>query len=340
VQQGKTTAPSPTTVAPSAAAAKAQAQPPPAPQGGGFAPTDLVGGEAPTAPQPQGPTTAPAGSPFENLPPGYNINVNTGEFVPSNTVGTINGQPAGEAIAQGALRTGISPESPSGTAALRTKQATIAGTGNPNLNEELASAGTFAPSTLAEKPPATNRPFVGSPELFSPNAAPVPTAPAVAGGPGPAPTPGTSKPPGPPVNIDIDKFLAEHVGMPSMEDLQRRQGLLPPQPAPVAGPLPVNLSMNAPSNERQDVSALAASAPPPTVTSPTPPPEYSPPNPAHPAFHPANLVAEAHNKLYGLTPPPGQAGPPLGSIPPPNVLPQITPEQQAALEEQRRRSLY
>jgi hypothetical protein len=43
-------------------------------------------------------------------PKGMDFNTNTGEWIPSNTVGTINGRPATQVIAEGALKRGVSPE--------------------------------------------------------------------------------------------------------------------------------------------------------------------------------------------------------------------------------------
>ncbi len=47
-----------------------------------------------------------------NGPPGQDLNINTGEWVPSNTQGTINGKPSGQYLAEHAH--GVEPESPSG----------------------------------------------------------------------------------------------------------------------------------------------------------------------------------------------------------------------------------
>jgi hypothetical protein len=86
-----------------------------------LAPSTLAGGNWEVGP------TTPTGTQLNvnagrvfntGAPTGSDVNVNTGEFVPQGREGTINGQPAGQAIAEGAIKTGIRPESPSGTAAL------------------------------------------------------------------------------------------------------------------------------------------------------------------------------------------------------------------------------
>jgi hypothetical protein len=322
--QGRTTAPSPTTVAPSAAAAKAQGQPP-APTGADFAPSELYGDEETTT-APEAPTQI-GGSPIMPAnrliqhgqivggPAGYDLNVNTGEYVPSNYEGAINGLPVGEAIARGAIKTGIAPESPRGIAALRTKQNAIAG-GVPTLNEELAVNSGMAPTTLVQQG-ATNKPFMGSPELFSPEAAPVPQAApqVVREGPGPAPTPGGTPAPA----LGITKFENAPVPVPTPHR---------PPPVPMPGqsaPPPAQVAVNTPA---------------PQVT-PTPEPmnfndvvEQVPP-PA-PENMPSNLLRPRSPNEVVVR----------GEVPmipqelPPNIVKPLDAQQLAAIEEQRRRMLY
>jgi hypothetical protein len=302
-----------------------------------------------------------------NGPPGYDLNINTGEWVPTNRVGTINGRPATQVIAEGALKRGVSPEdtrsrevyntmrqypgmaatppidipipNPAELPGVSAEPQVAAGGGGASqrgavsrffappgsglahlfgLDEGVAPI-VQTPTAPAPAPaPATNRPLFMSPELANATT-----------------TEGASKPQGPPPTIDIDKFLSQHIGGPSMEDLQRRQGLLPPQPPPTVNKVPIDVSISGRSNQAQDVGQAASAPIPPTPAAV--PPVYRPTNPERPAFHPANVMASAHNMLTGATPPPNVA-------PPPNVMPQISPEQleaqRRADEMQRRRALY
>jgi len=139
-------------VAPAAATppiAQAAAGTPATPTGGGA----TVGGGADTEGLPTRAVTAPLADRIRAVaPPGMSYNVSTGEWIPSGTPGTINARPAGEVIAEGALRTGIAPESVSGTAAL----AQLRRAGVPSFEHGLPTRG--AGSSYAEEGAAPAKP--------------------------------------------------------------------------------------------------------------------------------------------------------------------------------------
>jgi hypothetical protein len=96
-------------------------QQPTAPVSTALAPSSLAGGQQDTRPVTSTGTqlNVNAGRVFNSgAPAGMDVNTNTGEFIPQGREGTINGQPAGQAIAEGAVKTGIRPESPRGTTEL------------------------------------------------------------------------------------------------------------------------------------------------------------------------------------------------------------------------------
>lgn len=130
-------------------------------------PTAAFTAEPPTQPQGQ-PATNPLSSEqiLSQVPAGYDYNVSTGQYLPKSTVGMINGRPAGQVIAEGAQKTGIKPESPSGLSA-------YAGLfPNPPPKPEVATL------------PTTN--YTAPTNLFAPAAQPqAPSAPIL-----PPPTPG------------------------------------------------------------------------------------------------------------------------------------------------------
>lgn len=168
------------------------------------------------------------------------------EFMrPAGTVGYISGRPAGEVIAEGALRTGVMPQSESGRAALASKLSTEglpffskSTTTTPNAPVAAATkpvaggglslsdifnrgavrtgfekpatptpAPVFAPSSLAQGPTPEPTPS-GTPTLgpFS-GAVPGP----ITQGPLPTPagTPPAVPPPGPPIDEEMRKRLAQ-----------------------------------------------------------------------------------------------------------------------------------
>jgi hypothetical protein len=95
-------------------------------------------------------------------PKGQDYNVSTGEWMPSSLQGTINGKPAGQAIAEGAVRTGITPESRTGLAALRqmSVERGIAG-GNPPPNEAMTPTPVGQPQVAQGAPPTEPPPVLG-----------------------------------------------------------------------------------------------------------------------------------------------------------------------------------
>lgn len=121
-------------------------------------------------------------------PEGYDLNVSTGEFVPSSRVGTINGRPSTEVIAEGALRRGVSPEDTRARAAydvLRERftppavSSTSATTETPMFRG--AGAGSDFGSTLAG--------LTQQNQLTLPTPTPTPTPALAAAYPGAQPTP-------------------------------------------------------------------------------------------------------------------------------------------------------
>jgi hypothetical protein len=176
---------------------------------------------------------------YENLPQGYDLNVNTGEFVPSSLVGTINGRPATQVIAEGALSQGVSPEDTRSRAVYNqmiSDRSMAQRNPPPNENMIPTPVGPFSPADLAGKPRG-NRPFYGSPELAGQT-----------GGGVPGVTP-QAKPP---------TIGFSFGGRP-------------------IGEVPVSLGLNVPSNERQDIRAAATPAPRPVAQgTPAPAPEGTP----------------------------------------------------------------
>ncbi len=90
------------------------------------------------------------------IPAGKDLNFNTGELVDKNHEGTINGQPASRALGEGALRTGISPESPAGIRGLaEATQNRALSMNNPAPNENMTAnpvTPTWSPTQLVGQP--------------------------------------------------------------------------------------------------------------------------------------------------------------------------------------------
>lgn len=205
-----------------AAAAKLAGKPAPVGEvlgGGGQQPatqsTSLPAGFAPG--NPGSPTVGPlpniqrnvdaghvVGPMAAQIPAGNDFNFNTGELVAKNKEGTINGMPAGRAIAEGAMRTGIMPESDTGTRALKAMNTKPQFSANQSPEPAFRGHGagsSWGPSELAATPPAPQQSkLVGAGELASPplTLGEGVQAPKVAGlpnpNPNPTPAPGSQQP--------------------------------------------------------------------------------------------------------------------------------------------------
>lgn len=127
-----------------------------------------------------------AGPLAAQIPAGKDLNFNTGELVDSNMEGTINGRPARTAVAEGALKMGVSPEDTKSRElynTMRSNPSLAANQPAPNENMTPSPVTPWHPSQLVganelATPPST----LGEPKLA---ANPVPGA-----QPNPAPTPG------------------------------------------------------------------------------------------------------------------------------------------------------
>ena len=155
-----------------------------APTAGGAVPT---AGAAPTGgvPQPGGgtlPTTAYGYAPpnpnaliqhgtIVGGPPGFDLNVNTGRWIPSSAEGVINGRPAGEVNAELALRHGHTPESPSG-------QRAMARLTRPAPNVAASSGVPSTPTTAPTEQTTAHTAGGGSGAPVSAPGSGAPTAPA------------------------------------------------------------------------------------------------------------------------------------------------------------------
>lgn len=94
--------------------------PAPAQPEGRFAPGSMYGDEGGEAPERGQAFGVPAvqrnveggniaGPLAQQVPAGYDLNINTGEYIPKGQEGTINGIPATQALVEGALRSGVAP---------------------------------------------------------------------------------------------------------------------------------------------------------------------------------------------------------------------------------------
>jgi hypothetical protein len=176
-------------------------------------------------------------------PPGYDLNVNTGEWIPTGQEGTINGIPATQALVQGALRSGVAPiYSPKAMAALDQLQQ------NAQPGGRLAGKPTLpvGPRGLPDigtpvNQPAPNEAMIPKLAVAAPTTPVAGVTPPTPGGAAPA-TPGL-QPYGQPTQFDFGAirravapiFTAGPPPWVSPEDIQRQQQ----QPQPFA---PANLT--------------------------------------------------------------------------------------------------